>query len=110
MPNIRKLCNGTGYAIEDSPHDTTNIICRHGRIYADGDYLVASMDCATPTQSKALRQLGESVMDGDFGELSVKFKTDRLREVARILKPHQQEFLDSEKTVFGEHVFATPLG
>jgi hypothetical protein len=87
--DIRKMCAGSGYLIEESAHDTSNIICRRGSIYADGEFLVASMDAATSVESRTLRKYGEPVADGDFGELSVRFAPERFREVARLMLPKQ---------------------
>lgn len=87
--DIRKLFRDSGYLIVSNETDTTNIVCRRGHIYADGSYLVASMNAATPAESRALRRLGIVVMDGDFGELSVKFPLERFRDVARIMLPRQ---------------------
>jgi hypothetical protein len=89
--DIRKMFAGSGYRIEDSAHDTTNIVCRRGSVYADGEFLVASMDAATPAESRALRKFGEPVADGDFGELSVRFPPERFREVARLMLPRQAD-------------------
>ena len=89
MIDIHKLCRGTGYLIVESDHDTTNIVCKRGHIYADGKCLVAAIDGATKGESRKLRSIGEPVMDGDFGELSVRFHPSRLGEAARILKPRQ---------------------
>ena len=86
---IKKLSRGTGYLVQESEHDTTNIICRHGHIYADGGFLVASLDCATIGQSRVLRKLGTTIMDGDCGELSVKVDPSKFRDICRILKPRQ---------------------
>lgn len=87
---IKKLCRGTGYLIEESDYDTTNILCRHGHIYADGNHLIAALDAATTGQSRALRKLGEVVADGDCGELSVKIPPTLFRDVCRILRPRQK--------------------
>lgn len=87
---IRRLAKGTGWLVQESDHDTTNIVCRYGHIYADGQSLVASLDCATKSQSRQLRKLGVVVADGDFGELSVKFPPAALGAVAAILKPRQK--------------------
>lgn len=93
MIDIKRLTRGSGYAIEESDYDTTNIICYHGHIYADGDMLVAAMDSADRSQSIRLRRLGDVVADGDLGELSVRFHPSRLGDVARILKPRQAVLL-----------------
>lgn len=90
--NIRTLTRGSGYLIEDSEHDTTNIICYRGHIYVDGAWLIASIDNATMAESRALRKIGEPVADGDFGELSVRFKPKDLPKIAQIMKPRQSVF------------------
>jgi hypothetical protein len=76
-----------GYLIEESDHDTTNLICRFGHVYVDGGKFVASITAGTRAQTMALRKLGTVVMDGDRGELSVAFEKKAFREVAKILKP-----------------------
>jgi hypothetical protein len=87
--NLKLEFAGSGYLIEESDHDTTKIVCQHGHIYADGNRPVAAIDHATPAESKALRRCGTVVVDGDDGELSVRFELSRFRDVARILKPRQ---------------------
>jgi hypothetical protein len=87
--NLKREFSGSGYVIEESDHDTTKIVCRRGHVYADGNWLVAAIDQATPAEAKALRKCGTVVADGEDGELSVRFALSRFREVARILKPQQ---------------------
>ncbi len=87
--DIREIAKRENYMIESHDYDTTNILCVRGHIYADGKYWVAAMDAATRAESRELRKLGEVIMDGDGGELSVKFAPARFREVANILKPRQ---------------------
>jgi len=87
--DLHQRFRGAGFLIVDSSSDTTNLVCRHGHIYADGDKLVAALDGGTPAQRRALRKCGTVIMDGDFGELSVAFNPSVFREVARILKPRQ---------------------
>jgi hypothetical protein len=89
--NLHKLFSGSGYLIVDCAHDTTNIICARGTIYAEGMDLVASLDNGTPVECRMLRKHGTVVADGDFGELSVRFEytPQRFREVARIMRPKQ---------------------
>jgi hypothetical protein len=91
MIDLFKKFGRDGYLIVESPSDTTNIVCQRGHIYADGDFLVASMDHATVAESAKLRKLGTPLMDGDFGELSIKFDPKEIRNVARILKPKQRQ-------------------
>lgn len=86
---LRKVTRGTGYLVVDSDEDTSNILCRHGHIYVDGEYLVASFDEATLAQSRAARKLGAAVSDGDFGELDVRFRPSMLPQMARIILPRQ---------------------
>lgn len=88
---IRKLFHDSGYLIVETEHDTTNIVCRHGHIYADGDYLFAALYNGSRSQRRNLRKLGEPTMDGDFGELTVRFHPDRFRDVARLMKPRQRD-------------------
>ncbi len=87
--DIRKLFGGSGFLVESSEHDTTNIVCARGHIYADGDRLIASLNRGTPAECRSLRGMGTVVMDGDFGELSIAFSPERFRDVARILRPKQ---------------------
>lgn len=89
MIDIRKMFAGSGYRIEHCAHDTTNIVCQRGSIYADGQYLVAALTAGTPAQCRSLRKAGEPIADGDFGELSVRFAPVRFREVARLMLPKQ---------------------
>lgn len=77
--NIRKLFHDSGYLIVESEHDTTNIVCRRGHIYADGQHLFAAIYNGTRSERLQLRKLGEPVMDGDFGELTIRFHPDQLR-------------------------------
>ena len=86
-----------GYLVVDSNHDTTNLVCRRGHIYADGEYLVAALDAGTLAERRALRKVGTPVMDGDFGELSVRFRPGRFRDVARILLPRRTANLKSSR-------------
>lgn len=79
------------YIVTDSPHDTSNIQCRHGHIYADGDSLIASLDHGSRAQCMALRKLGTPIMDGDGGELSVRFDPKQFGQVARILLPRHRK-------------------
>jgi hypothetical protein len=60
-----------------------------GHIYADGNSLIAALDGGTGAECMALRKLGTSIMNGDFGELSDRFLLHRFRDVARILKPRK---------------------
>jgi hypothetical protein len=87
--DLRQRFGGSGFLIVDSPHDTTNLICLRGHIYADGPMLVAALNRGTPAELRALRKLGTPIMDGDFGELSVAFNPSVFRAVARILRPRQ---------------------
>lgn len=89
MKPLAQLFPGSGYLIQESEYDTTNLVCRYGHIYQDGDSLCASLDGGTPDQVRKLKALGEVIMDGDFGELTVRFPLSRLREAARVLKPRQ---------------------
>jgi hypothetical protein len=89
MIDLHKKFRGCGYLIVDSPDDTTNLVCRRGHIYADGDQLVAALDRGNVAECRALRKLGAVIMDGDDGELSVAFDPSAFRQVARILKPRQ---------------------
>lgn len=88
--DLKKKYAGAGYLIVESEEDTTNIVCRYGHIYADGDHLCASLDNGTRSQVLQLRKLGESVMDGDFGELTIRFPASQFKAVARVLKPRQR--------------------
>ena len=90
----------SGFLIERSDDDTDNICAQFGHVYRDGRFLVASLDgwqnCPGDEQesrrrARALRKLGTVIMDGDWGELSVRFASSRFREVARIIKPRQAE-------------------
>jgi hypothetical protein len=93
--DIRELFEGSGFLIQSSEHDTTNLICQRGHVYADGDSLVASMNAATAVESRKLRKLANRVvMDGSFGELSIAFSPTIFREVARIMKPRQARGAD----------------
>lgn len=90
MIDLRKLFAGSGYLFVDSPGDTTNLVCRRGHIYADGkNDLVAALDGGTVAECSALQKLGVTIMDCDFGELSVRFSPTKLRDAARILHPRQ---------------------
>lgn len=86
MIDLHKKFKKEGYLIVDSAYDTTNILCRHGHIYADGKMLVAALEDPS-IEPRALKKLGTVVMDGDDGEVSVKFALTMLPAVARILKP-----------------------
>lgn len=97
MINLQRDYGSQGYLIIESDYDTTNLICRHGYIYADGDYLCASIQSATLSQAKALRKLGTPIMDGDEGELTVKFTPLAFRQVAKIMLPRLGQHLVSEK-------------
>ena len=44
MIDLRKHFAGSGFLIVDSAHDTTNLICRYGHIYSNGEMLIASLD------------------------------------------------------------------
>lgn len=83
--SFRKHFRGSGYLISDD--DMPHVVCRHGHIYFDRG-LVASLN-GTRAQCMALRRLGEVVMDGDFGELSVRFDAAQLPDVTRIMLPRQ---------------------
>ena len=89
MINLRKRFAGQGYMITDSPIDTIKIVCRFGHIYADGDALLASLDSGSPLQARALRKLGTPVMDGQDGELTIRFPDSKICDVTRLLKPRQ---------------------
>lgn len=84
------------YVLVDSDGDTTNLVCKYGHIYADGDYLVAVSDgwqdhpadqSACESRNRRLRSLGSVIMDGEYGELSVKIMPFRFRDAARVLCP-----------------------
>jgi hypothetical protein len=87
--DLKQLFRHDGFLIQESEDDTTNLVCRRGHIYSDGDDLVAALDRGTRAECMALRKLGDVLMDGDDGELSVRFNPTRFRDVARILKPRQ---------------------
>lgn len=89
MLDIQKRFRGRGYLIESSESDTTNIVCRRGHVYADGGALVAAVNGATRSERLRLAKLGEIIMDGDDGELSVKFPPAAFPAVARVMKPRQ---------------------
>lgn len=89
MIDIRKKFAGSGYLIHESEDDTTNIVCRHGHIYADGQYLCAALYNGTRSQILRLRKLGEPIMDGDLGELTIRFEPRQFPDVARIMLPKQ---------------------
>jgi hypothetical protein len=93
--DLRKHFHGSGYLIVDSENDTTNLICRRGHVYSDGQRLVAALDGGTRAECRALRKLGTVIMDGDFGELSVAFNPSVFRDVARILRPRQSRRVKS---------------
>lgn len=88
--DFNKLFRGRGYLITESETDTQNIVCRRGHIYHDGQGMVASLDNGTRSECMALRKLGTPIMDGDYGELSVRFSSTRFKDVARILLPRQK--------------------
>ena len=91
MIDIRKQFAGCGYLIYESEDDTTNIVCRHGHIYADGEHLFAALYNGTRSQILRLRKLGEPIMDGDFGELTIRFEPRQFPAVARVMKPRQRD-------------------
>jgi hypothetical protein len=86
--NLKRLCVGTGYAIKESWYDTTNIVCRRGHVYADGDSYVACIDSPSNSERIRLGNLGEIVQDGDDG-INVRFAEDKFPQVARIMRPRQ---------------------
>jgi hypothetical protein len=57
--DIRKLSACSGYLIEGSARDTTNIVCRRGQIYSDGQHLVAALSAGTLAHCRSLRKYGE---------------------------------------------------
>lgn len=91
MADLKTIAQREGYvyAIAEDKSDTDNVICRRGHIYQDGKSFVAAIDGATLGESAKLRKLGQVIMDGDFGELSVKFPPSRMREITKVLKPRQ---------------------
>ncbi len=95
MIDLRKLFHTFPYIITSSAEDTTNLEAHRGHIYADGDSLVAALDNGTRAECRALRQLGTPVMDGDDGELSVKFTYTPAtwRAVRTIMRPKQSAAL-----------------
>lgn len=95
---ITKLCQGSGFVVESSRYDTTNIICKFGHIYADGARLVASLDAPNQRRRQALKKLGDVIMDEwdkDEGPgcMSVKADPRQFRAVCTILKPIQKSNL-----------------
>lgn len=86
---LETLTRGTGYLLEYPPHDTPQIVGYRGHVYADGPWLVVSLNRATPAARGRLLSLGEAVADGDFGELSVRIHPSRLFEAAKYYKPRQ---------------------
>jgi hypothetical protein len=93
--NLRKLFADMPYLIVSSSHDTTNLLCHRGHIYSDRGKLVASLDSGTHAECRQLRLLGEVVMDGDGGELSVAFQYNPATwdAVRRIMRPKQTRCL-----------------
>ncbi len=91
MIDLRKLFANLPYIFEAHAWDTTNMRCHRGHVYSDGEYLVAALDNGTRTECRALRRLGQVVMDGDDGELSVKFRytPETWQAVRKIMRPKQ---------------------
>jgi hypothetical protein len=88
---IKKLFREFPYIITSCAHDTTDMICARGHIYADRGKLVASLDNGTRAECRQLRLLGDAIMDGDDGELSVAFTYTPAtwQAVRRIMRPKQ---------------------
>lgn len=108
MIDVKQLCKGTGYLIVESEEDTTNIICRFGHIYADGLQLCAATNPGADSLIlRRLKALGKPIMDGDDGDLTVRFPVSRFDEVCRILRP-RQDYSQKNSRVYKRRGKKTP--